>query len=166
MGKKRKTAGSVVLDLLKKTPDTRDPQELIKAQAEDYQRVVLETTEEGKKIYKKDFFVVSLCKKEPLIPNIMRNLIHHRESCPTPTHDQTVYHFVRNDNQLFFLWTIPDFETATIIRENVLNIAPDEHWLRDIVIDFYDGTLDKLCDTLNGKKFDAILYKKGEYTHG
>lgn len=165
MKEKRETVGKIVTDLLKKYPDTRDPQELQKAMAQDYEKTVLNTFNEGKKIYQGDFFVVSLCKKEKMLPNVFRNLIHHRSSCPTPTYDQTIYHYSFKDDALFFLWSIPDRETCITFKENALQIVPEEKWLRDIIIDFYDGTLDKLCDEFNGKKSDIILYKKKKGEH-
>ena len=110
---------------------------------------LLSTTQSGKKLYDGDFFVVVLTKKERLLPNVLRNYFLHRKTCPTPTYDQAVYHFVATEDELRFLWVVPSKDTCELLRDNALQVHDEERALRDYVLQFYDGSLDRLCLKLN-----------------
>lgn len=115
----------------------------------DYEKNVKECAERGLKEYNSDFFVVVLTKKERLFQNIYRHFFLHRKSCPTPEFDQTVYHYIYQKDALKYLWTVPDKETSQMYSENAAFIPPQEKQLLHFVLDFNDGTLDRLCRSLN-----------------
>lgn len=98
-----------------------------------------------------DFYIVVLRKRERLMSNVYRNYFFARKSCPTPTYDQIVYKYNKQQGIIEFVWVVPDLETATIFRENALEIDPQEKELLNFVLSFYDGTLDKLAQTLNNE---------------
>ena len=83
--------------------------------------------------------------------NVIRNYFFHRSTCPTPEWDQVVYYYKRADDALNFLWVIPSKDTCELLRENALMVAPDERDLLNFVLNFYDGTLERIAQKLNGE---------------
>jgi hypothetical protein len=147
----RETVGKVAHDLLLKQPDTDSPIEQMRESLTEYEQNLLERVEDGKKKYISDFFVVVITKRERLMTNVMRNYFFHRISCPTPQWDQAVYSYSIKDDELEFLWVIPSRDACEHLRNNALYVHPDERELLGFVLDFYDGTLDKLAKSMNGE---------------
>lgn len=145
----RETVGKIATDLQQIEAPTRDPIELQREMQKGYLDELLSTTQTGKKLYTGDFFVVVLTKKERLLPNVLRNYFLHRKTCPTPTYDQAVYHFIASEDELRFLWVVPSKDTCQLLRDNALQVHDEERQLRDYVLQFYDGSLDRLCLKLN-----------------
>lgn len=148
---KRDTVGAYSSQLMKKDPDTRDPIELQREIHKTYEKNVFEALERGKKEYQSPFYLVVLTKKERLMQNVLRQYFFPQQSCPTPTWDQVVYRYTAHNDNLQYLWNVPDKETCQLFRQNVLNIAPEERDLLKMILDFSDGTLDKLARTYNGE---------------
>ena len=146
------TVGKIALELMQKTPDSRDPIELERELHKDYEKNIYECKDAGKKIYNGDFFITVVTKKEPLMENVLRNMFIHRSSCPTPDYDQTVYHYSRKDRVLFFLWVIPSKDTCLLFKDNALEIVASEKELLNYILDFDDGTLYRLAKKFNGEK--------------
>ncbi len=103
----------------------------------------------------KNFFVVVLAKNERLLTNVVRNYFMARLSCPTPNYDQTVYQYFAHTESLNFIWVIPDRDTCFHLKENVLQVHPEEHDLLKFIFAFSDGTLYNYCKYLNGELDDA-----------
>jgi hypothetical protein len=109
----------------------------------------------------KDFYVVVLTKKEPALANLFRNYFITATCAPTPTYDQTVWKFNQKTQNIELLWTVPNKEDCIMYKQNAAIVDPEEHQLLKYVLDFYDGTLDKLAVTLNKETNTGIvLYKK------
>lgn len=151
MNEKEKTVGQSSLDLLKKDPETRDPIELEREIHKGYENHIIECVERSKKIYLTDFYVVVETKKERLMPNVIRNYIFGRTSCPTPSYDQTVYKYHKKDDRVEFLWVIPSKDTCELLRNNALIVVESEKRLLKFVLDFYDNTLLNYAKKLNGE---------------
>jgi len=152
---KKTTVGKESYDRLLKTPDTLDPIELQRAMHEDYEKNINECVDRSLKDFDGDFYIIVETEKERLMENVLRNYFFGRQSCPTPSYDQTVYKYDRSAGVVSFLWVVPSKDTCEMMRDNALNIAPEERVLRDFVIDFYEGRLMKLAKKLNGEKLDS-----------
>lgn len=128
----------------------QDPVETMQAMLENLENIIWQTVDAGKKrILNRDFYIVISTKREPLHPNIYRNLVWYRVSCPTPTYDNTVLKYHYQDDFLEELWVIPDKETVSLYKNNALMVDPTEKQLLQYVYDFEDGTLLKRCKFYN-----------------
>lgn len=147
----RETVGKLARDLLLKEPETTDPIELQRAMHEDYVQNVSDCVDRHKDKFTGNFFVVVTTKKERLMQNVIRNYFYARQSCPTPNYDDTVYLYNRVDDALELLWTLPSQDASHHLKDNALQVAPEEKQLLQYVLDFADGTLFKLAKKLNGE---------------
>ena len=149
MAKKKKTVGETAVDLASKADNKHTVVDQMQENLTDYEKNVRDCAQRGLQEHNSDFFVVVLTKKEKLFPNVFRNFFLHRKSCPTPEYDQTVYHYIHKLDALKYLWTVPDKETCKVYLENAAFIPFDEKKLLQFIMDFADGTLDRLSRTLN-----------------
>jgi hypothetical protein len=101
------------------------------------------------------FYVVVLLKKERLLQNVIRPYYLYRQSCPTPEYDQTVYKVTENNN-LEYLWTIPDLNTCVYLSENEMSLTRDHQLMLHMLEAFNNGDLLKLSKKLN-KEFDLVI---------
>jgi hypothetical protein len=145
----RDTVGKISSELLAKTPDTQSPIELEHAMQKDYLKELLACCASGKKVVAGDFFLVVLTKKEPLMPNVLRNYFFYRKSCPTPDYDQAVYHYKSKDEEIVLLWVIPSKDACLYLKDHALEVAPEEKELLRYVLKFSDGTLWEVSKKLN-----------------
>ncbi len=116
---------------------------------DNYVTEVLKTLEAGQKHYSGDFFIVVITKQEPTMINVLRNYFFYRASCPTPDYDQAVYHYKKQDDELVFLWVIPNRDFCFHIVDNILTLDEEYRELAKLVLDFNDGTLGVLAKKLN-----------------
>lgn len=151
---KRETVGKISAELLTKAPDSRDPIELEREMHKDYENHIFESIKDGLKNYVGDFFIEVTTKKEPLMPNVIRNYFSARRSCASPNYDQTIYKYHRNDDKIEFLWVVPSKDTCELLYNNMLEVDPEERQLLSFVLSFYDGTLLDLAKKLN-KEFEV-----------
>ncbi len=154
---KRDTVGKISLELSQQESPTRDPIELEREMHKDYEKNIFECIDRYKPVYTGDFFIEVITKKEPLMQNVLRNYFFGVQACPTPTWDQTVYHFHRNDDRIEFLWVIPAKDVCEMLTLNALEVHKSERELLNFVFQFNDGTLLKLAKKLNGECEDSPL---------
>ena len=147
----RKTVGSISNDLIVKAPDTRSPIEQMRESLTDYDKNIRECVDRGKKDIPGDFYIVVITKKEPLMPNVVRNYFGFRVSCPTPDYDQAVYHYTRQDDNIEFLWIVPTRTVCFDLIANKLLVPPEEWGLLDFVLKFESGELMTMAKKLNGE---------------
>lgn len=149
---KRETVGSMAWNAVKDS-DYLDhsPEEQMREQLEDYEANVIECLEAGRKIYPGNFYIVIETKKEPKLKNVIRNYFIHRASCPTPTYDNVVYRYHKQDDFLELLWVLPSKDVYMMMLDRPLEIPQEQHELRQFVLDDADGTLLHICKTLNGE---------------
>lgn len=154
----KKTVGAIAREFLQKEPDSTDPIELEREIHKDtYEDNVYLAIELSKKKLKSPFYVVVLTKKERLMENVLRHYFFARQSCPTPTWDQTVYRYKAEGEQVEFLWTVPDKQTCELLLHNKLQVPPNEMWLLNLIMSFYDGSLDKQARLWNKETFETIV---------
>lgn len=149
------TVGKIATDLLVKADDNHSVVDQMEENLTDFEKNIIECAERGLKVYNSDFFVVVLTKKERLLDNVLRNYYVHRKSCPTPDFDQIVYQYLYDQDALKIIWVIPNKEMCKEYLEVVTEIKPEERQLAQYVLDFADGTLDRLCRKLNKEKGDT-----------
>jgi hypothetical protein len=159
-GTKRDTVGKIVTDLRKKTPDSRNPVEIMQEQLTDYEKNIFETIEKGRALYGDDFYIVVINKKERLLEGVYRNFFLHRKSCPTPVWDQIVYKYTYLPEILEFLWVIPAKDVCEYLKEHALEIVGSERELLNYVAQFYTGHLDRIAKRLNNEQDDSPLLEK------
>jgi hypothetical protein len=146
---KRKTVGQIYLDVMNKKDDPQEAEELRREMQKDYEKNIYECVERGLKEFEDDFFVHVETKKERLTPNVIRNYFIPRRSCPMPFYDQTLYRYHKNDGRVEFIWVIPSKDTCINYRDHALEVDTEEKELLQYILDFYDGTLQRLSDSLN-----------------
>jgi len=153
---KKMTVGAASLELSQKTPDSQDPIELQRDMTKEYCDEVIKCALHGKSYYQGAYYVVVITKKEKIMQNVLRSYYFHRGTCPTPDYDQAVFRFDPSSESFQEIWVIPDQETCAVFYENALQIAPEEHQLRDYVIDFATGALFQKALKLNGEVKEII----------
>lgn len=176
---KKKTVGAVASDLQKKSPDQVNVVDLQREATKDYienlrycvmhmQKKVncddlVKKDAPGtahhqecvtREAWLKDFYVVVTLKREKVLDNVLRNLFHAQISCPTPTNDQSVFKYHADQEQLEYIWTVPDVETCEVFERNANIIAPEEQPLLQMVLDFKNGVLLKKARLLNGENVE------------
>ncbi len=149
--KDRETIGKIATDLMMSTPEEVPVTELGKDMLQDYMENLWITVDRGKKDYGTDFFIVVLQKKEKILENVVRNQFLYRRSCPTPTYNQSVFRYLFKDDELEYIWSLPDKDSCYMLRANALQVVSEERDMLKFVLDFFDGTLDNLAQIYNGE---------------
>ena len=72
--------------------------------------------------------------------------------CPKPNFDNAVYEYDRKHDDLRLLWVLPSMTTANYLLANAVHLDTDSKELLQFVLDFKDGTLDKLAIKLNERQ--------------
>lgn len=147
----RETVGKIATDLMQSTPEEVPLREIGKDMLHDYMENIWQCIDRGSKDLASDFFVVVLQKKERIMQNVVRNQFLYRKSCPTPTYNQSVFRYSRKDDELEYVWSLPDKDSCYMLRANALMVAPEERDMLNFVLDFFDGTLDSLAQRYNGE---------------
>jgi hypothetical protein len=165
----KKTLGSISQDLLKTDNTVINPQEIQRAQEQEYldnlvwcvkharKEVDCSTIENHEACKDRvplegSFFVACLLKKEKLLENVLRNYFVATKSCPTPCYDQTVFRYNHEKGDIEYIWTVPDRETCLTFKENKNIIVPSEQALLKNILDFYSGALYRQAKEFNGEQ--------------
>lgn len=173
-----KTTGAIASELLSKHDQSLNPQEIQKAQEQEYlQNLEWSVRHAQKKVdcssidghdackdraaMEGSFFVSVLLKKEKLLENVLRNYFIPTKTCPTPSYDQTLYRYDDQKESIEFVWVIPDKDTCEIFRENASIIVPEERGLLKCVLDFYDGVYFRMAKKFNGEKMTRGVQLEG-----
>ena len=161
--KPKETAGSASIRLSSKDPGNVTPTEQMRESLTNYNSNISDCIKDSIKKHGKeaDCFIIVITKKEPLMPNIIRNYFFSRLTCPSPDYDQVVYHYHSSSCDIEFLWVIPSRDACIMFKQNALIVKSEERVLLKFVLDFADGTLYKLCKKLNGEKEKSIELEKG-----
>ncbi len=146
-----KTIGQHSLERLENSEEVNpiDLQKEMLKKEDSYENQVRIAVSRGLKLYKGDFYIIVLNRKDRLFRNIIRLMYFPRQSCPRTEYDQTVYKYHRNDERLELLWTIPDLRAVQEIYQNKGWMADEYKQLIEFVIRFKKGDLDRLSDRLN-----------------
>ncbi len=98
-----------------------------------------------------NFYVIILTKQERHLKNVIRFYYYYRNSCPTPHHDQTVFRYIKDGDELEFLWTIPDKVSCSALINALQtgNVHPEQERLAHMSLAYIEGDLDTYCKKLN-----------------
>ena len=156
MEKREKTVGELALEQQQKPYHEVSAEEFGKTvlqDKDDYMTNLWEAVDRGLKEYNPDntLYVAILTNRERLIHNVMRNKFLPRQTCPTPTYSQSVFKYEKKPDRLQLLWTLPDRESCTMLLDAGIEVEGEERIVLKHVLDFYDGSLDRLCQEENGE---------------
>jgi hypothetical protein len=160
MKQKRPTVGKIATDLMRRPDNQHTVVDQMRENLTDYDKNLWLCVDTNKKIFLCDFYVIVTCKKERLLPNVLRNYFLARLSAPTPEWDQTVYKYHRNDDKVEFLWVVPSKDTCEYLAINAKDVIESERDLLKFVTMFHDGTLLKIAKKLNNEADDSPLIKE------
>jgi len=156
----KKTFGKRVKEHLEKT-DFFSVQDVVGDIVDDTRKKLNNTIEQGKKKYPGDFYLVIEQKVEILLDYVARSFVFHRLSCPTPHYDQTAFRYIKKDDRIEFLWSIP--RKNTVLRVLHFPIGKDEKLVKTVYA-FVDGSFYRKALELNGEmdnfRFDDQLVKE------
>ena len=102
-----------------------------------------------------DFYVEVYTFMAKLLPNVIRNRMYTRKSCPTPNYDQIVYRFNSEMERIEELWVLGTRATCFYFLQNQKEIRPDMYQTVDYIRQFADGSLFRMCKELNNEKEDT-----------
>lgn len=155
----RKTVGALAVELSQKEREAYAPVELQEEIHKGDAGVngLLECVELNKKVYNGDFFIVCITKKERLLHNVVKTQYLARFTCPTPSWDEAVYRYNKNDDCVEFLWVIPDKQTSQWMLNNPQEVPEDHQQLRSYVVQMYNGALLDRAKRYNGEMPDSLL---------
>ena len=135
--------------------------ELASCMLPDIEKILWQAVDRGRKRFApKDFFIELAFKVERSVKKTVHNYAIERLSAPTPHYDCSAFKYHYSSDELEFLWVVPDFEACRYVMNNLLNIPEEQKELRDMVVDFYDGTLLKMAKKFNNEKIDSPLLEK------
>lgn len=124
--------------------------EIQEAAQKEHRDNIIKIIEQDKDKYEGDFFIVVSARREKILSNVIRNQIWTRESCPTPTYDQQLYRYNAKDEELSFVWCVPDKQAAHYLKSMPLHeLSYNQRLLLDEAIKFYNGTLYHLMKQFN-----------------
>jgi len=162
----KETIGKVAVDGMLKDHDTRSVVELEQEMQKEYMNELLNCIDAHYNKWTTDFYVSVITKREVILHNVLRNYFTARLSCPTPTFDQSVFKYHRQDGKVEYLWTVPSEDACIHMKENALAIVDEERPLFNFVLQFSDGTLLKLAKKLNGEEEKSIALVSGSKLSG
>lgn len=152
----RLTIGSLMSKVREQEPEVYDVIELRREITKKFPDNFDKAVERGKKNFTGNFFIEIELKHEKLFP-IQRTYFNARRTCPIPYYDQAVFIYNRKDDKVELLWTIPNHNTARRIKNFPIDLPEHEEKLRPYVFDFYDKTLLRKSNDLNGIKNNLII---------
>jgi hypothetical protein len=145
------TVGSEARKRLLQKKETRDPIEIEREMHKNFEEQIIKCIDIHQKFFPDDFYIIVITKQEKLMQNVLRSYFFGRLSCPTPEWDQTVYKYIRKDDTLEYLWTVPDRQTCVAMKDAALEVPEEERWLLQMVLDYDDGTLMNKARRLNNE---------------
>jgi len=158
MDEAKKTLGQHSIELQKYGLDMQDPVELQRKMMEDWESKFWECVDNAKNTFPdKNFYIVSLTRRNRLMTNVFRNDFVGRFSCPTPNYDQTVWQYIAKYDEARELWSIPDPDTCKLYYQNAIHVHADEKQLLSYILDFLDGSLLKKCKELNNETDKSLM---------
>lgn len=83
--------------------------------------------------------------KERAMDNVINYRMKPRVSCPTPTYGQAAWKFDNRSGKLEILWQMSDRETCISLLHNAKIVDPLEKKSLKYALEFYNGTLDRIC---------------------
>lgn len=154
---KRETVGKIATDLMANGHDSNNVVDVQRELQKDYMASIWECITNHLDKFSGDFYIQIITKKEKLLENVFRNYFMAHQWCPSPDYNQSMFKFHRSSNNLEYLWTLPDPETAIYLVHNAAKLPKEEKELLFYVLCDYNGTLLKKAKKLNGEEESSPL---------
>lgn len=87
------------------------------------------------------FYVCVQLRKERTMSNVIRSQFYYRATRPSPSYDLSLYWYNPKEENLRFVWCIPDIETTQIMAHPAFVPEKDEEELSYFCRCFLKGTL-------------------------
>ncbi len=159
----RENTGRTIFEHMVKTWDEKDnatPNDHAHARTKSYMDELRECVEIHLKIFSGDIYIDVQKKEERLfLKKVYRHYFIGKQACPTPTHDQDVYKYRRESDQIEYLWSVPDEQTCQYLKDERLSLPDSQRELLKFAVEFSDGTLLKLAKKLNGEVEPSPIMK-------
>lgn len=139
----RKTVGECALELKAKGDQKQGVIDTQREMNKGYIAELIKCAQRGAMAYETDkpFYVCVQTRRERLLDNVIRSQFYHRLSRPAPAYDLALYHYDPKNEQLRFVWNIPDKETVEYMCQPGFIPEPDQHQLYHFVKSFVACTL-------------------------
>lgn len=137
------TVGKAALDLLKKPSCEQGVLDTSREMLKGYFDNLILAVESGRKQFGEDkpFYICVQTRRERLLENVIRNQFYCRQTRPAPAYDLALYWYDPKDENLQFVWCIPDPQTVETLIENQSYVPQEEQMLVWFCKCFKDGTL-------------------------
>ncbi len=138
-----KTVGECALELMSKGDQKQGVIDTQREMTKGYIDELVKCACSGSRAYPgaKFFYICVQTRRERLLQNVVRNQFYHRMTRPAPAFDLALYYYDPKDEQLRFVWCIPDKETVEIMSDPTYIPAKGEEQLHYFVKCFVDGSL-------------------------
>lgn len=109
-----KTVGAAAVELMAKGDQRQSVIDTQREMTKGYIQELIKCALCGARVYGKEkpFYVCVQTRRERLLPNVIRNQFYHRMTRPEPEFDLALYHYEPKEEQLRFVWCIPDTQTV------------------------------------------------------
>ena len=155
---KKETVGKQLQDHLQKKHDRMSVVELTRQIQGDHVNILIDVINKSKQVWNGDFYISLLPKLEKsLAYKAIRSYFKADYACPSPHYDQSVFKYHAQDENLEFIWTVPDKDTVEYYIHFANEVVPEERELLGFCIAFKNGLLNDVCNQLNGEKKDSII---------
>lgn len=156
------TVGSQLLNIASRQLDKMSAVEAWEVKQKDYLNNLIECAETNRKKFDGSFYILTTIKNEAIFNKylpmpVFREYFIALKDCPTPNYDQNLFYCNSKLEQIEFVWSIPDRETAQMLHANKEIVDESERWLLKFVLDYADGTLYRLMKKLNGEQIDSPM---------
>jgi len=110
----RKTVGECALELKAKGDQKQGVIDTQREMTKGYIAELIKCAQRGALAYEtnKPFYICVQSRRERLLENVIRNQFYHRLTRPAPAYDLALYHYDPKEEQLRFVWCIPDKQTV------------------------------------------------------
>jgi hypothetical protein len=155
------TAGQLYMEAQKsERPETdQDLLDTQKPAGKSYMDELYSEVEKGKVLFSSlpYFFVQVFTRQDKIMVMTLVSTWQTRETCPTPSFNQTVYRYVKVEDVLEIIWVLPSNERCLYYLQNPIGKDEGERFIIQCVHDLKDGTLEKIARELNKEEYQAGL---------
>ncbi len=139
----KKTVGAAALELMVKGDDRQGVIDTQREMTKGYVDQLIICAQSGEIAYGRtnNFYVCVQTRRERLLQNVIRNQFYHRLTRPGPAYDLALYYYNPKDEDLRFIWCIPDKQTVEAMSEPGYMPPIEQQQLYGFVRGFLDGTL-------------------------
>ncbi len=139
----KQTVGAAALELMAKGDQKQGVIDTQREMTKGYVDSLIVCAQKGANKHGKSqpFYVCVQTRRERLLTNVIRNQFYSRITRPLPAYDLALYWYNPKDEQLRFVWCIPDKETVERMSKPDFVVAKGEEQLEGFVLAFVAGVL-------------------------